>query len=33
MLGWARLSSGGLKAPIALHMLLNGAVTAVFFLR
>lgn len=32
-LGWARLASGGLKAPIALHMLLNGAVSAVYFLR
>jgi uncharacterized protein len=33
MLGWARLSSGGLTVPIALHMIINGAVTAMFFLR
>ena len=33
MLGWSRLSSGGLTVPIALHMIINGAVTAMFFLR
>jgi membrane protease YdiL (CAAX protease family) len=32
-LGWSRLASGDLRAPIALHMLLNGAVSAVYFLR
>jgi membrane protease YdiL (CAAX protease family) len=32
-LGWARLASGGLAVPIALHVLFNGAVTALFFLR
>ena len=29
VLGWARQQTGGLKAPIALHMGLNGTVTAL----
>lgn len=33
ILGWTRLVSGGLAAPVLLHMLINGAVTLLFFLR
>ncbi len=33
ILGWTRLASGGLAAPVLLHMLINGAVTLIFFLR
>ena len=29
ILGWARLRSRGLVAPIALHMMLNGTAIAV----
>jgi membrane protease YdiL (CAAX protease family) len=29
--GWARLRSGGLAAPVGLHMALNGFVTVVMF--
>lgn len=31
LLGWARLRSGGLKAPIALHALING-ISTIFLL-
>ena len=31
--GWARLRSGGIAAPVILHVLHNGFVTAVAFLR
>jgi membrane protease YdiL (CAAX protease family) len=33
VLGWARLRSGGMRAPIALHMTINGVATAVLLLR
>ncbi len=33
ILGWTRLVSGGLMAPALLHMLINGAVTLIYFLR
>jgi membrane protease YdiL (CAAX protease family) len=33
VLGWARMSTGRLRASIVLHMLLNGSATAAFLLR
>lgn len=33
ILAWARLRTGGLGAPVVLHMLVNGAATLVYFLR
>ncbi len=33
VLGWARLASGGLKAPIALHVVMNGTAALVMLLR
>ena len=31
--GWVRLRSGGMKAPVALHMLVNGVAAAVMIVR
>ena len=33
VLGWARLASGGLKAPIALHVAMNGTAALVMLFR
>lgn len=33
VLGWVRLRSGGMKAPIALHMLVNGVAALVLIFR